>query len=116
MTWRARLHLKAGGCVIVDGVFDKPRNRKLIEEACDGDERIFQGVWLDADPALLRRRVVERSKGVSDAGIEVLEQQLDHELGNIEWKRFDAGKPIDVLIDGILRPHDEIEDNFDASI
>lgn len=50
------------------------------------------------------------------AGIEVLEQQLDQELGNIEWKRFDAGKPIDVLIDEILRPHDEIEEDFDASI
>jgi aminoglycoside phosphotransferase family enzyme/predicted kinase len=116
MAWRARLHLKAGGCVVVDGVFDKPRNRKLIEESCIGDERIFQGVWLDADPVLLRRRVVDRLRGVSDAGIEVLEQQLDHALGIIEWKRFDAGKPINVLIDEILRPHDAVGENFDASI
>ncbi|OWV99846.1 bifunctional aminoglycoside phosphotransferase/ATP-binding protein [Rhizobium sp. R693] len=116
MAWRARLHVKAGGCVIVDGVFDKPRNRKSIEESCNGDERFFQGVWLDADPALLRRRVVDRLKGVSDAGIEVLERQLDHELGVIAWQRFDAGKPISILIDEILHPCDATKENFDVSI
>lgn len=46
MAWRARLLLNGGGCVIVDAVFDKPRNRQLIAEAAAFGGHRFQGYCL----------------------------------------------------------------------
>ncbi|MBX4898830.1 bifunctional aminoglycoside phosphotransferase/ATP-binding protein [Rhizobium bangladeshense] len=116
MVWRARLLLKGGGCVIVDAVFDKPRNRQMIEDAAALGRHRFQGIWLEADPAVLRQRVFARPQGVSDATVDVLEEQLVHELGTISWKMLDASEPVETLVHVILRPTGAAKEGFDVSI
>ena len=53
MAWRARLILADGGSVVVDAVFDAPRNRQLIEQVALDLGVPFRGIWLDASPSLL---------------------------------------------------------------
>lgn len=116
MAWRVRLLLNGGGCVVVDAVFDKPRNRQMIEEVAFLGSRRFQGIWLEADPAVLRQRVFARPQGVSDATVDVLEEQLIHEVGAISWKMIDASKPVEDLVQVILNPVSAAEEASDPSI
>ena len=76
MTWRAGVVLAGGGSVVADAVFDNRSNRDLIEKAACDFGVSFTGVWLDADPDLLRRRVSDRTEGPSDATVDVLSRQL----------------------------------------
>ncbi|MGV4796668.1 AAA family ATPase [Rhizobium sp. F40D2] len=114
LAWRARFILNGGGCVVVDAVFDKPRNRQMIEEAADIGSDRFQGIWLEADPAVLRKRVFSRPHGVSDATVDVLEEQLAHDMGEMNWKVLDASKQPEALAHEVLYP--AAEDAFNASI
>ncbi|MBX4952153.1 AAA family ATPase [Rhizobium binae] len=103
MAWRARLLLNGGGCVIVDAVFDKPRNRQLIAEAAAFGGHRFQGYWLEADPGVLRQRVFARPAGISDATVDVLEEQFVHDVGSVNWTALDATEPVEDLVQGILK-------------
>ena len=47
----------------------------------------FDGVWLDAAEAELRRRIAARTGDASDADLKVLEQQLARDPGEIGWRR-----------------------------
>ena len=96
-----------GGAVIADAVFDKPRNRAMVEKAARDANVAFTGIWLDADPAVLRKRVAERKGGPSDADLTVLESQLQQGAGEIRWKRVPAGDSVDTTIQAILdREHE----------
>ena len=90
---RTEVSLADGGSVVADAVFDRPGNRGLIEAAARAAGAPFHGVWLEADAALLRDRVVGRSGGPSDATAAVLERQLARDAGEISWARVDAGRP-----------------------
>ncbi len=74
--------------MICDAVYDRPLRREAIEAVAARVGVPFHGVWLDADPAVLRKRVYERRGGVSDATIAVLESQLARGAGHIGWKVF----------------------------
>lgn len=87
MAWRSRLILKSGGSVFADAIFDKLRH----------------GIWLEADPALLRKRVASHPHGVSGADVGVLEKQLQHDLSDVTWPRLDASASIDALANQVLR-------------
>lgn len=96
-----------GGTVIADAVFDKPRNRAMVEKAARDANVAFTGIWLDADRAVLRKRVAERKGGPSDADLTVLESQLQQEAGEIRWKRVPAGDSVDTTIQAVLgREHE----------
>ena len=97
MVWRVRLILAGGGTVIANAVFEKARNRQLIEKAAAEGQRAFSAFWLHGDPALLRRRVAKRVGGASDATADILERQLSHEIDDIDWVRIDAGQPTEAL-------------------
>jgi hypothetical protein len=51
----------------------------------------FQGVWLEGEPDELSARLAARGGDASDAGPEVLAEQLTRDPGPIDWLRLDAG-------------------------
>ena len=104
MAWRARLILADGGSVVVDAVFDAPRNRELIEQVALDLGVPFTGIWLDASPSLLMHRVIERTGGASDANVDVLEGQIERGAGAIAWRHLDARKPLADLVREISEP------------
>jgi aminoglycoside phosphotransferase family enzyme/predicted kinase len=91
----ARKSLRAGSAVILDAVFfardERDRCRCLAEE----EGVAFQGFWLEAPPDILRERIGARVGDASDANLNVLEQQLNCDPGQIDWQRLDATAPFD---------------------
>ena len=104
MAWQARLILADGGSVVVDAVFDAPRNRELIEQVALDLGVPFTGIWLDASPSLLMHRVMERTGGASDADVDVLEGQIERGAGAVAWRHLDARKPLAELVREIRDP------------
>ena len=83
----ARETLAVGRTVIADAVFARPEERAAIASIATAAGVPFDGLWLEADPALLERRVRERRGDTSDATPEVVRTQLAIELGAIDWHR-----------------------------
>lgn len=79
--------------VVLDAVFSTPAERQAIEQMAREQGAPFVGFWLDAPPAILRRRVRDRPRGVSDATVQVLEAQLARGAGEIGWIRLDSTTP-----------------------
>ncbi len=95
---RARLALTAGHSVIVDAVSARPDERRALAELAAGSGVRFHGLWLDALPDNLKSRVSARVRDASDATAEVVEQQLQIDVGHIDWVRVPAdGSPATVL-------------------
>lgn len=92
--------LSQGSSVVADAVFARPEDRALIEQCEEGAG--FHGIWLDAAPALLRRRVESRRGGSSDADLSVLTQQLQADAGAISWHRIDASLSTQEIIDTVV--------------
>lgn len=103
MAWRTELILAEGGCVVADATFEKKKNRDHIRDVANRLDVPFVGIWLEADPALLWRRVSERQDGPSDATVDVLSKQLDRTSGEIEWLSVDASPTPREVGDDILR-------------
>lgn len=72
----ARRLLLAGYTVIVDAVFQQAGQRAPFEALAKELGSPWLILELEAAPEALRKRISERSKGISDADLEVLEQQL----------------------------------------
>jgi aminoglycoside phosphotransferase family enzyme/predicted kinase len=88
---RAAAALAAGHSVVVDAVFQKPAERARIGEIAASHGAAFQGLWLEADAAILRRRVAERVGDASDATGDVVDMQIARGIGTLGWTRIDAG-------------------------
>lgn len=99
---RGGLVIGWGGSAIVDAVFDRPDRRRRIERVATDHGVLFHGVWLDAPPDMLRRRIEQRTSGPSDATVAVLGQQLHKDLGDITWHRLNAAKDPDGTVADIL--------------
>jgi predicted kinase len=51
-------------------------------------------LWLDAPVDVLMDRLRSRQADASDATVEILQQQLTHDVGALDWRRIDAsGEP-----------------------
>lgn len=100
---RARLILSGGATAIVDAVFANARDRLFLERTAQDVGAEFAGIWLDTDADVLRRRVQLRTGGPSDATVEVLERQLQQDLGPIGWIRIDAGVSAAGIVEQILQ-------------
>ena len=87
---RARAGLAAGRAVIVDGVYAKMEERSAIEAIARDAGVDFTGLWLGAPDATLLGRVAGRRADASDATQEVVRQQLDYDLGFVDWHRLDT--------------------------
>jgi len=90
----ARTCLAAGSTVIADAVFLQGHERRQVEAVAREAGAGFHGVWLEAPPETLRRRVVARRDDASDADERVLGLQLAVDTGSIDWlRRADANDP-----------------------
>jgi predicted kinase len=87
---RAAQAIGAGHGAIADAVFAAPAERVAIERVTHAADVRFVGLWLEADAAILKRRVAVRHGDASDAGIAVVDRQLAYRLGTIAWQRIDA--------------------------
>lgn len=111
---KAAAALACRGSVIVDAVFDKPRNRLFIERIGKALGVPFVGVWLTADHSILASRIEARRNSASDATVEVLGMQEAKDVGAVRWRHIDAGQSVDAIVQLVL---DEIETvcNFSLS-
>jgi aminoglycoside phosphotransferase family enzyme/predicted kinase len=82
--------LRAGHGVVVDAVFDRPKERSGLARLARMVHAPFSGFWLEAPAEVLEARIGARSLDASDATSEVLRKQLALDLGEIEWPRLDA--------------------------
>jgi aminoglycoside phosphotransferase family enzyme/predicted kinase len=83
----ARTCLAAGCAVIADAVFLRADERRAVEEVAASVGVAFRGVWLEAPPDSLRRRVASRRDDASDADERVVDLQLALDPGRIDWLR-----------------------------
>ncbi|MGI9355613.1 MAG: AAA family ATPase [Rhizobiaceae bacterium] len=94
-----------GAAVIVDATFTDPAYRDAIFSAARETCVPFTGVWLEADPEVLRNRVAKRRSGPSDATVAVLDRQLNLELGQMNWAKIDTNCPVDRVAGWIRQTH-----------
>jgi hypothetical protein len=87
---RARDALGAGYSVIIDAVSLKPAERESFAAIAAAAAVPFSGLWLEAPPASMDRRLRDRRHDASDASPEVLAQQLRQDPGPLDWVRLDA--------------------------
>jgi uncharacterized protein len=80
--------LAAGAAVILDAAFLRPAERDAAAAVANDAGVPFQGVWLEADPKVLKDRVAARASDASDATPRVVDKQLDADLGAIAWTRM----------------------------
>ena len=85
--------LGQGAAVVVDAVYSTEDERAALAQIAREKGVPFLGLWLDADPEILRQRVLARPKGPSDANVGVLEAQLTRGAGRIDWVRLDCTRP-----------------------
>lgn len=90
---RAMDALGQGAAVILDAVYSTEQERGAVAKLARETGVPFVGLWLEADPDILRQRVRNRPKGPSDADVAVLESQLKRGAGNIDWIRLDCTRP-----------------------
>src|SRR5271169_4154474 len=83
--------LAAGYSVIVDAVSLKPSERQSFVTVAEAAGVPFAGIWLEAPPGTMDRRLRARRDDASDASPEVLAQQLRQDTGTVEWVRIAAG-------------------------
>jgi predicted kinase len=93
--------LDAGHTVIVDAVFAKIGERNDIEEVARRLSVPFDGLWLEAPSDVLIRRVTERTGDASDATPAVVEKQLGFDISSVKWRRLDAAKPADQVVEAV---------------
>ena len=82
--------LKMGYSVVFDAVFAKPEERLFIQQLARNLNIPFIGLWLDAPLEIRKQRVTQRINNVSDAGIDVLNKQMDINVGDIYWSLLDS--------------------------
>ena len=83
----ARACLRAGRAVVLDAAFLDPAERSQAEALAREVGAPFDGIWMEAEPEVLRARVAARTGDASDADVGVLERQLARDLGAVTGRR-----------------------------
>ncbi|MDV7339253.1 AAA family ATPase [Terasakiella sp. A23] len=96
--------LKAGQCVIVDGVFAREEERAKLQNYAEELNIPFVGIWLDAAKETLKQRVAARVNDPSDATVEIVELQQSYDLGVMDWHRIDVSQDFETIYQ-IVRSH-----------
>lgn len=90
---RAGQALSSGHAVIADAVHNHAGSRDALATLAANGGVPFMGLWLDADPALMARRIAARHGDASDADAAVMHRQVAAGTGPIDWHRIDAALP-----------------------
>jgi len=78
--------LENGHPVVLDATFLSPAQRQRAEMLAQEKNVPFRGIWLEASRTQLRNRVANRKRSASDAGLDVLNKQLELDVGEIDWE------------------------------
>lgn len=89
---KATVALKAGYTVIIDSVALLEEERRSFAAVAASANVPFTGIWLEVPAEAMASRLQSRQNDASDATPEVLQQQLGHDPGPIDWLRIDAGQ------------------------
>ncbi len=92
MRQRAAALLDSGVAVVVDAVHARPEEREAITAVAAAAGVPFDGFWLDLPADRLAARVAARQGDPSDATVETVAAQQAYDLGEITWRRLDAGQ------------------------
>ena len=84
--------------VIADAVFASPQDRAEIAAVAREAGVPFSGVWVDAPPQVLMRRISDRAVDASDAAADVLERQLGSGTGPLDWRRVDGSVDAETVL------------------
>jgi aminoglycoside phosphotransferase family enzyme/predicted kinase len=96
---KARRAVAAGHSAVVDAVFSKPEERKLMEQSAAALGARFFGLFLHADVSTRIARLGTRSLDASDADATIAQAQESYDLGRLQWVRIDAsGTPDETLV------------------
>jgi len=87
-----------GHTAIVDAVFARPEDRTAVERAAQHAGVPFAGLWLDARPEVLVRRVEQRHADVSDADTAVVRRQVAGDVGQVGWPRINAEAELAAMV------------------
>jgi predicted kinase len=87
---RAAMALDAGYAAVIDAVALREEERRTFADVAKAVGVPFTGLWLDAPGAAMRGRVTARQGDASDATVDVLDRQLRHDPGALDWRRIDA--------------------------
>jgi uncharacterized protein len=90
---QAALVLGAGHSVVVDAVYARAADRRVIEHVAAAASVPFIGLWLEAPEPLLIDRTAQRGNDASDADANVVRLQRARDIGDIRWSRLDASVP-----------------------
>jgi len=82
--------LDSGYAALADAVFLRPEERQAIAEVAVHKGIRFDGLWLEAPPDQLARRIESRTNDASDADVAVMRKQTTFDPGPIAWHRIDA--------------------------
>jgi aminoglycoside phosphotransferase family enzyme/predicted kinase len=83
--------LRAGYCAIIDAVSLTPEERSSFAAIATAAGVPFSGIWLEAPAQTMAIRIGARTSDASDATVAVLQQQLRHDPGFIDWVHVDVG-------------------------
>jgi predicted kinase len=84
--------------VVVDAVYAREADRRVIEQVAAAASAPFIGLWLDAPESMLIGRTAQRRNDASDADASVVRMQLAQGSGDVRWRRLDAS----VVSDSVL--------------
>jgi predicted kinase len=99
---RASMALQGGQAVILDAVHAKEEEREAAARIATELGVPFVGLWLEAPAETLRERVAARIGDVSDATPEVVDAQLDYDIGRQNYGVIDASLAFDKVVASCL--------------
>ncbi len=99
---KARETAASGWVAVIDAVFLKKRERCAAEDAARAVGADFRGLWLEADPETLKRRVGKRFHDASDATPQVVDMQLSQQPEVSGWTRISAEGGAETVLERAL--------------
>jgi uncharacterized protein len=99
---RAAVVARSGHAAIADAVFARASDREAIERAAADAEVPFVGVWLDVPEPELIARSERRRLDASDAGADVIRNQVAQGTGPIGWHHIDASSSPEAVLQNVI--------------
>jgi predicted kinase len=110
---RAARLIRGGHSAVVDAVYGRLEDRKVIERVAAAASVPFIGLWLDAPESVLISRTEQRRNDASDADAQVVRRQHAQDTGVIEWSSLDASSsPASVLSNATDRVRSQLRQVF----